>query len=318
LETPPLRVRKVVQLKWRRFYFCAPPAPIKKAPVEIESWTSFMFEESNNLARTQLLTEVFSTNAFTIRELFITITTYVSMLTVIIKLSVPTSPWQISLWAWLLVFGWLVLQSLLVVLQSSELDDDNFEHIIRGIHLARQYLGTLVLEVILSAVSLPAFGYVGHVIYTWPQTVPQFVKWISAIPFFFAILIVWVFFPAIATLPLLAFDYLSQSQPCGRFVPDLYIMFGALIWFGVIQLIQLGVCLRWTGLDWLDKPTTHVASLLFVAIMSALLVWPSFTSRPDGGFLNSERPLYSVLISNLSITAVIPRECSHFLTLVVT
>jgi hypothetical protein len=123
-----------------------------------------------------------------------------------------------------------VLQSLVVVLQSSELDDDDFEHIIRGIHLARQYLGTLVLEVILSAVSLPAFGYMGHVIYTWPQTVPQFVKWISAIPFFFAILIVWVFFPAIATLPLLAFDYLSQSQPCGRFVPDLYIMFGALTW----------------------------------------------------------------------------------------
>jgi hypothetical protein len=303
LETPPLRVRKVVQLKVAALLLLRTD---KRSPGGNRILDQLpRFQESNNLARTQLLTEVFSTNAFTIRELFITITTYVAMLTVIIKLAVSTLPWQISLWAWLLVFGWLVLQSLVVILQSSDLDDDDFKHIIRGIHLARQYLGTPVLEVILSAVSLPAFGYIGHFIYTWPQTVPQFVKWISAIPFFFAILIVWVFFPAIATLPLLAFDYLSQSQPWGRFVPNLYIMLGALIWFGVIQLIQLGVCLRWTGFDWLDKPITHVASLLFVAIMSGLLVWPSFTSCSEGDFLNCERRLYGVLISNLSVTAIV-------------
>jgi hypothetical protein len=302
LATPPLRVRKDVQLKAAALLLLRTD---KRSPGGNRILDQLSrFEESDDRGRTQLM-EAFSTNAFTIRELFITITMYVAMLTVIIKLAISTLRWQISLWAWLLVFGWLVLQSLVVVLQSSELDDDDFGHVIRGVHLARQYLGTLVLEVILSAVSPPAFSYMGNVIYTSPQTVPQFVRWISAIPYFFAVMIVFVFFVVIVvTLPLIALDYLSQSQPWRRFAPDLY-MLGARSWFCITQWIQFGIYLRWTGIDWFDKPITHVSSLLFVAIMSASPVWPSFTSRSKGDFLNSERPLYGVLISNLSVTAVI-------------
>lgn len=80
----------------------------------VEELVGLDVEADQGRAR-QFLAEAFLADAFTIRELFVTISSCVAMLTVITKLAVSILPWYISVWAWLYVSGWIVVQSVLVL-----------------------------------------------------------------------------------------------------------------------------------------------------------------------------------------------------------
>jgi len=307
LEEPRLQVRKDVRLKAAALLLLRADKRSNGRRIvnQLQPYSKCGHQE-----RAKLREEAFSTNAFTVRELWVTIATYVAMLTVIIKLAVSTLPWHISIWAWLLVSGWLVLQSLLVAEQSAETMEDDFDRTIQWMDLAGEHLHYPILEVILSAVSLPAFGYMAHVLCTQGETVPLFVRWIEIFPILLQMPIFAFIFPVTATLLLSAFlvawDELASRLRWGRFSLN-FNEFGVVLLFVITMWMQLGFCYFWIGscLDWTDKLGTQLSPPLFVVMMYALLVWPIFfETRYEGEFLNSERPLI-VLILNLSVTVVV-------------
>jgi hypothetical protein len=130
--------------------------------------------------KSQLLRAAFGPSALAHREMRIDIVTAVSVLVISIKLLAIRSLWAFLTAAHFIVFGWLLVQSLLLIFHSRELSDLDMASSIRAARLLDAALKESSQKYQFSYVALhaPFLGYIGYAL-AFQLELPPWLQWFS-------------------------------------------------------------------------------------------------------------------------------------------
>ncbi|KAK3386847.1 hypothetical protein B0H63DRAFT_468480 [Podospora didyma] len=190
-------------------------------------------------------------------KLFMNVITVAAMATVLTKLGALTVPFHIYLWAWLMVSGWLAVQTLLFLDLSHKLVTlDERQPLINNLCAAARDLSNVNLYILTLAAFAPVFCYLGYNFNTWlaallsPLHASGFYKYVLLPLSVLVVEMLWIFGPTILLGVLLL--------PCSSLFDSVFVwvLAGSVLSFpiGVMMLlfdrVNMWVRERYEGIVW--------------------------------------------------------------------